>query len=82
MVSNPRLPLFAFAVALVLPAVAAAALDEAALSLRQKGLAELENEQPSAAAATFAELARRVPDDPLPHANLAIAALRQARSNP
>ena len=79
MVSNPRLPLFAFAVALVLPAVAAAALDEAALSLRQKGLAELENEQPSAAAATFAELARRVPDDPLPHANLAIAALRQAR---
>lgn len=67
-------------VALLFPLpTAAASLDEALLGLRQQGLAELENEQNSAAAATFAELARRLPNDPLPHANQAIAALRQAR---
>ena len=67
-------------VALLFPvATVAAPLDEMALGLRQKGLAELENEQNSAAESTFAELASRLPGDPLPHANQAIAALRQAR---
>lgn len=67
-------------VALLLPiATLAAPLDETALGLRQKGLAELENEQNAAAESTFAELASRLPGDPLPHANQAIAALRQAR---
>lgn len=53
--------------------------DDSLLALRQKGLAELENEQHPAAEKTFAELAKRLPRDPLPHANQAIAALRQAR---
>ena len=60
-------------------AAASSPPSENALGLRQRGLAELENEQYSAAASTFVELTRQAPDDPLPYANLAIAYLRQAR---
>lgn len=61
-------------------AATAAALPDRALELRNVGLAELENEQPAKAEAAFEELARLVPDDPLPWADLAIARLRQQES--
>jgi Tfp pilus assembly protein PilF len=64
---------------LPLPSAAAAPLADALLALRQQGLAELENERNADAEATFAALAAQLPGDPLPHANQAIAALRQAR---
>ncbi len=56
--------------ALALPA------DEA-IRLRNEGIAELENEQPANAEQLFRRLIELVPADPLGHANLAIAALRQ-----
>ncbi len=52
-------------------------IDAAALDLRSRGIAELENEDNDAAESTFATLAQRVIGDPLPFANLAIARLRQ-----
>ncbi len=52
---------------------------ERALELRNRGFAELENEQPAPAEETFAALAELVPKDPMPHANLAIARLRQQK---
>jgi tetratricopeptide (TPR) repeat protein len=55
---------------------------EKAIELRNRGFAELENEQPAPAEATFTELVQLVPDDPLPHANLAIALLRQQKFEP
>ncbi|MEL7058586.1 MAG: FG-GAP-like repeat-containing protein [Acidobacteriota bacterium] len=48
-----------------------------ALELRDRGLGELENEHPEKAEPIYRELAELVPDDPLPHANLAIALLRR-----
>ncbi|MGH9380579.1 MAG: FG-GAP-like repeat-containing protein [Thermoanaerobaculia bacterium] len=45
--------------------------------LRDLGLAQLENDRPEEAAATFQRLAEARPDDPLPWANLAIANLRR-----
>ncbi len=45
--------------------------------LKILGLAQLENEQPQKAEATFQTLAKVKPDDPLPWANLAVARLRQ-----
>jgi len=74
-----RLPLLMLTLFVAGASAALPALDEALLALRQKGLSELENEQNPAAEKTFAELAKRLPRDPLPHANQAIAALRQAR---
>ncbi len=50
-----------------------------ALRLRNEGIAELENEQPANAERLFRSLVQLAPDDPLGHANLAIAALRQQR---
>jgi len=47
------------------------------LELRNRAFAELENEQPANAAELYRRLIKAVPDDPLGHANLAIAALRQ-----
>ena len=80
MIVAPARTLGTTALLLLLPCLAAGRpLDDAALSLRQKGLAELENEQYSRASETFAELARAVPNDPLPHANRAIAALRRVQ---
>ncbi|HEV8241525.1 MAG TPA: FG-GAP-like repeat-containing protein [Thermoanaerobaculia bacterium] len=51
----------------------------AALMLRDRGLAQLENEQPGPAEATFRELAKAAVNDPLPHADLALALLRQQK---
>src|SRR5206468_2943006 len=54
---------------------------EAAAALRTLGLAQLENERPGEAAETFRKLAALTPDDPLPYADLAVAALRQQKSD-
>ncbi len=51
-----------------------------AAALRNLGLAQLENERPAEAAETFRKLAQLTPADPLPYANLALAALRQQKS--
>src|SRR3954452_9036056 len=51
-----------------------------AAALRGLGLAQLENERPGEAADTFRKLAALTPDDPLPYADLAVAALRQQKS--
>ena len=51
-----------------------------AAALRSLGLAQLENERTGDAAETFRKLAKLVPDDPLPYADLAVAALRQQKS--
>ncbi len=53
--------------------------DERAVALRNRGLAELENEQPGRAEPIFRELVEALPDEPLGHADLAIALLRQQR---
>jgi tetratricopeptide (TPR) repeat protein len=60
---------------------AAAPLPERAAELRNLGLARLENEQPAEAEAAFRELVKAVPGDPLPYANLAVAALRQQKND-
>jgi tetratricopeptide (TPR) repeat protein len=54
-----------------------AALPPQVVELRNLGYAELENEQPAKAEELFRRLIALAPDDPLGHANLAIAALRQ-----
>lgn len=51
----------------------------AAVELRNLGLAQLENERPADAEATFRKLQALLPADPLPAANLAIALLRQQK---
>ena len=51
------------------------------LELRNLGLAQLENEQPGEAEETFRRLTQKLPDDPLPWANLAIARLRQQKGD-
>lgn len=70
-------------VALLLTALAfqaPAPLPERAMELRNLGLAQLENEQPAEAEATFRELLKSAPADPLPYANLAVSALRQQKN--
>jgi Tfp pilus assembly protein PilF len=52
---------------------------EEALTLRNLGIAQLENEQPVQAEETFRRLVKVTPADPLPYANLAIACLRQQK---
>ena len=52
--------------------------DDAA-TLRNRGIAELENETPAEAEATFRRLTELDGDEPLGHANLAIALLRQQK---
>jgi Tfp pilus assembly protein PilF len=59
------------------PAVTALAPDQRVVELRNRGYAELENEQPAKAEAVFTELTRLDPDEPLGHADLAVALLRQ-----
>jgi Tfp pilus assembly protein PilF len=51
-----------------------------AATLRNLGLAQLENEQPAKADEAFRRLLPLVPGDPLPDANLAIAALRRQQT--
>jgi len=53
---------------------------ETAATLRSLGLAQLENEQPDKAEETFRRLLPLVPADPLPDADLAVAALRQQKT--
>jgi tetratricopeptide (TPR) repeat protein len=60
---------------------APAPLPERALELRNLGIAQLENEQPAKAEATFRELAKAVPADPLPFADLALSLLRQQKND-
>ncbi len=52
-----------------------------AATLRNLGLAQLENERLAESAETFRKLAELAPADPLPYANLAIAALRQQKND-
>ncbi len=56
-------------------------LPEPVLSLRSLGLAQLENDLPDAAEATFRQLSALAPNDPLAFANLAIAAFRQQKGD-
>lgn len=53
----------------------------AALEQRTLGLAQLENERPVEAEATFRKLTSLVAGDPLPQADLAIALLRQQKND-
>ena len=57
-----------------------AAIPPEALTLRDRGLAELENEKPAEAGETFRKLVKVVPESPLGWANLAIASLRQQKT--
>ena len=57
--------------------VAAAQPSEEMARLRNLGYAQLENEQPAEAESTFRELIELAPDEPLGHANLGVALLRQ-----
>jgi tetratricopeptide (TPR) repeat protein len=52
-----------------------------ALELHNRGFAALENEQPADAEEAYAKLAERLPGDPLPWANLAVARLRQQETD-
>ncbi len=67
--------------ALPLAAAPAPPLPPGAAALRNAGIAHLENEKPADAEATFRKLAAAVPRDPLPWADLAVALLRQSRSD-
>lgn len=72
------LPLLALLALAVTPAPTP--VSDQAGTLRNLGLGQLENEQPAQSAETFRKLAQAVPNDPLPYANLAIAALRVQNS--
>lgn len=83
---NPRsaavspLAASAWAVAVLLVvSIASAAPSPKALELRDEGFAELENENPDRAEAAYRQLVEMLPKDPLGHANLAIALLRQQK---
>jgi len=66
---------------LAFPCRAAGEIPPEALTLRNRGLAELENEQPVKAEELFRELAEKMPDAALPRANLAISLLRQQKTD-
>jgi Flp pilus assembly protein TadD len=79
----PRPPAFSVLVVvavLFVPSLSAAPLSQKAIELRNLGLAQLENEQAEPAETTFRQLVKIAADDPLPYANLAVAALRQQKS--
>jgi tetratricopeptide (TPR) repeat protein len=75
--------LLLLAAALLMAAAPAvpAAVPERAMELRNLGIAQLENEQPAQAEATFRELAKVTPADPLPYADLAVSLLRQQKND-
>lgn len=54
-------------------------IPDQAIQLRDTGFAELENERPEKAEEAYRQLLEIYPDDPLGHANLAIALLRQQK---
>jgi Flp pilus assembly protein TadD len=60
-------------------AALAAAPPPDAVELRNRGIAELENESPTQAERSFRALIEILPDEPLGHANLAVALLRQQK---
>ena len=64
---------------LTLSLPAGASVPDQAIELRNMGNAQLENEQPALAEEAFRELIEVLPDDPLGHANLAIALMRQQK---
>lgn len=64
---------------LAAPAAVPAPPSERAVELRNLGIAQLENEQPAQAEATFRELAKVASGDPLPYADLAVSLLRQQK---
>jgi tetratricopeptide (TPR) repeat protein len=72
------LPILALLALAVTPAPSP--VSEQAGTLRNLGLGQLENEQPAQSAETFRKLAQAMPNDPLPYANLAVAALRVQNS--
>ncbi|RMH15415.1 MAG: hypothetical protein D6696_20800, partial [Acidobacteria bacterium] len=72
-------PGFLLALAFALPAALLGRIPDDAVALKNRGLAELENEKPEEAEATFRRLVEILPDDPLPWADLAIALLRQQK---
>ena len=61
------------------PALLAQATPDQVSGLRHRGIAELENERPAEAEAIFRQLVEIAPGEPLGHANLAVALLRQKR---
>lgn len=80
MPSRPVFPVLVVLAVLFVPSLPAAPLSQKAIELRNLGLAQLENEQAEPAEATFRQLVKIAMDDPLPYANLAVAALRQQKS--
>ena len=64
---------------LTLSVLPAHAVSPEIASLRDRGFAELENESPEQAEATYRKLIAAAPKEPLGHANLAIALLRQQK---
>ncbi len=75
------LPLLLALAALAAAPPAPAPPSPEAAALRSLGLAQLENERTGEAAETFRKLAGLTPNDPLPYADLAVAALRQQKSD-
>jgi Flp pilus assembly protein TadD len=75
----PRLALLA-AAGLICAATLQAAPPPRAVELRDLGVAELENEKPERAEPHYRALVALLPKDPLGHANLAIALLRQQKN--
>ena len=73
-----HLKIFTAAALLSLPAGAAVAPE--AVELRNRGLAELENEKPELAEQAYRQLIEVAPKDPLGFGNLAIAELRQQKN--
>ncbi len=71
--------LYVFAAALLSLPVGAAVSPEA-VELRNRGLAELENEKPELAEQAYRQLIEITPKDPLGHGNLAISELRQQKN--
>lgn len=67
--------------ALLATQLAPAATAGDAASMRNQGLALLENEKPAEAEAVYRKLVAAKPKDPLGHANLAVALLRQQQTD-
>ena len=79
--SRPLLAALAAGLAVAVTATAAAQPTEEQVRLHGIGYAQLENEREVEAESTYRELIDLVPDEPLGHANLAVALLRQDRKD-